>query len=127
MNRSRPQTRQSRELEQARQTAQTRIVRVREQSMSAFSPRTEPRQRTGNGRDHAAALTVREQASVTDLNCPQAGRSLEQSASANSSWTGIVHKRGLTKKYPKGRIAVSILPPTTFPVQIQIIPTYARI
>jgi hypothetical protein len=125
MNRSRPQTRQSRERKQARHRTQTRIVRVREQSMSAFSPRTVARQRTVHEHDDATALTVHEQRLATDLNCPPKGRSREQSTAAHLSRTGIVREFGQAKKCPQGGIAIAILPPTIFPVHIRIIPAYA--
>ena len=125
MNRSRPQPRQIREREQSRNKAQMRIVRVREQSMSAFSPRTGARQRTVHEHGDATALTVREQSLAADLNCPPTGRSREQSTSPHLSRTGIARELGQARKSPQGRIAIAISPPTTFPVHIRIIPAYA--
>src|SRR5467141_3126158 len=53
----------------------TRFVRVRELSMSAFSPRPQARLQTVRIREHIAISTVREQASTADTNCPQTVRS----------------------------------------------------
>jgi hypothetical protein len=125
MNRSRPQARQIHEHEQPRHRAQTRIVRVREQSMSAFSPRTVARQRTVHEHSDATALTVHEHRLAADLNCPPTGRSREQSTSAHLSRTGIARELGQARKCPKGHIAIAISPPTIFPVHIRIIPAYA--
>ncbi len=119
-----PRARQIRDLGSAGNRARTQTVRVREQSMSAFSPRTQPRPRTGRDLGHAAASTVREPAVVTDSHCPQIVRSRELSASPNSARPRTVHERGQAKNCPRRCIAVSILPPIIFPVHIRITPAY---
>src|SRR5205809_5873305 len=65
----------------------TRFVRVRELSMSAFSPRPQTRSQTVRIRERITVSTVREQASAAETNCPQTVRSLDLSTSANSSRT----------------------------------------
>ena len=60
----------------------TRFIRVRELSMSAFSPPTQARSQPGRIREHVPVSTVREQASAADTYCPQAGRTLELSTSS---------------------------------------------
>jgi hypothetical protein len=119
-----PRARQIRDLGSAGNRARTQTVRVREQSMSAFSPRTQPRPRTGRDLGHAAASTVREPAAVTDSHCPQTVRSRELSASPNSARPRTVHEPGQAKNCPRRCIAVSILPPIIFPVHIRITPAY---
>lgn len=116
--------RQIRDLDSVENRTRTQTVRVRELSVSTFSPRKQARPRTGRVLSKAADSTVREPAAATDSNCPQTVRSLELSTSANWSRTQSVRERGLAKNCPHHRIAVSILPPINFPVRIQTIPAY---
>ena len=85
----------------------TRFVRVRELSMSAFSPRPQARSQTVRIREHIAISTVREQASSVDTNCPQTVRSLELSTSANWSRTRILRDPRLARNCPRRGILVS--------------------
>ena len=122
-----PQTRQIRDLDSAENRTRTQTVHVREQSLSAFSPRKQARPRTGRVLAHAAASTVREPAAATATNCPQTVRSRELSTSSNWSRAQSVRERGPAKNCPRHRISVSILPPINCPVRIQTIPTYDRV
>jgi hypothetical protein len=119
-----PRARQIRDLDSVGETPCPRTVHVLELSMSAFSPRKRARPRTVRVLGNAADSTVREPAAATATHCPQTARSLEQSMSANWSRTQPVRDRGLAKNYPRHYIAVSILPPISFPVRIQPIPAY---
>lgn len=119
-----PRTRQIHDRDSVGNRTRTQTVRVREQSMSAFSPRPQSRPRTGCVLGNAATATAREPAAVTDANCPQTVRSRELSMSANWSRAQSFREHGLASNYPRHCIAVSILPPITFPVCIQPIPTY---
>ena len=119
-----PQTRPIRDRDSVGNRACPRPVRVREQSVSAFSPRKETRPRTGRVLGNAAASTVREPAAATATHCPQTARSRELSASANWSLTKSVRKHGTASNCPRRCIAVSILPPIIFPVHIRITPAY---
>jgi len=124
MSGSWPQSRQIRDFDPAGNRTRTQKVRVREQSVSAFSPRTQPRPRTGRDLGHAAASTVREPAAATATNDPQPVRSLELSTSPNWSRAQSVREHGLATNCPCRCIAVSILPPINFQVRIQTIPAY---
>lgn len=119
-----PRARQIRDLDSAENRARTQIVRVRDLSVSAFSPRKQARPRTGCVLGNAADSAVRESAAATDSNCPQTVRSRELSTAPSWSRTHSVRERGPAKNCPHHRIAVSILPPINFPVCIQTIPAY---
>lgn len=124
MSGSWPRARHIRDLDSVGNRAWTQTVRVREQSVSAFSPRTQARPRTGHVLGNAADSTVRKLAAATDSNCPQPVRSRELSTSAIWSQPRSVRERGLATNYPRRCIAVSILPPINFPVRIQTIPAH---
>jgi hypothetical protein len=119
-----PRARQIPDHDSAENKTRTQTVRVREQSVSAFSPRKQARPGTVHVLGNAAASTVREPAAATATHCPQTIRSLELSTSPNWSRTHSVRERGPAKNCPHHRIAVSILPPINFPVCIQLIPAY---
>lgn len=121
---SSPRTRQIRDHDSAENKTQTQSVRVREQSVSAFSPRKQARPRTSRVLGNAADSAVRESAAATDSNCPQTVLSRELSTSPNWSRPQTVREHGLAKNFPRRRIAVSTLPPISFPIRIQSIPAY---
>ena len=114
-------------LDSAGNRTRTGTFRVREQSVSAFSPRQQSCPRTIHVHAQATASIVRERATAAEVNCPQAVRSHEQSTSANWSRTQFVRDRGLAKNYPHRCIAVSILPSIHFPVHVRIIPAHVLI
>ena len=111
-------------LDSAGNRTRTGAFRVREQSVSAFSPRKQARPRSGRVLGNAADSTVRELAATTDSIYPQTVRSRELSTSPDCPRAQSVRERGLAKNCPHHRIAVSILPPINFQVRIQTIPTY---
>lgn len=119
-----PRARQIRDLDSARNRTLTQTVRVRELSMSAFSPRKQARPRTVRVLVNTAASTVLEPAAATDSNCPQPVRSRELSTSPNWSRAQSVREHGPATNCPRRCIAVSILPPIIFPVHIRITPAY---
>ena len=119
-----PQARQIHDLDSAGNRTRTQTIRVREQSVSAFSPRKQARPRTGRVLGNAADSAVRESAAATDSNYPQTVRSRELSTSANSARPRTVREPRLANNCPHHRIAVSIFPPINFPVRIQTIPAY---
>ena len=124
MSDSWPRARQIRDHDSAENKTRTQTVRVREQSVSAFSPRKQARPRIGSVLGNAADSAVRESAAATNSSCPQIVRSRELSTSPNWSRTHSVRECGPAKNCPHQRIAVSILPPINFPVRIQLIPAY---
>ena len=111
-------------LDSAGNRTRTQTVRVRERSVSAFSPRKQARPRTGRVLGNAAASTVRESAAATDSNCPQTVRSRELSTSSNWSRAQSVREHSPATHCPCCCIAVSILPPISFPVHVRIIPAH---
>ena len=119
-----PRTRQIRDLDSVGNRTRTQTVRVRELSVSAFSPRKQARPRTGRILGNAAALTVRESAAATATHCPQTVRCRELSTSPNWSRAQSVREHGPATNCPRRCIAVSILPPIIFPVHIRITPAY---
>ena len=114
-------------LDSAGNGARTGTFRVREQSVSAFSPHQQSCPRTIHVHGQATASIVRERAAATDVNCPQTVRSREHSTSANWSRTQFHRAPGLPKNYPHRRIAVSIFPSIDFPVHVRIIPAHVLI
>ena len=114
-------------LDSAGNRTRTGTFHVREQSVSAFSPRQQSRPRTIHVHAQATASFVREQAAAMDADCPQTVRSRELSTSANWSRPQSVRERGLAKSCPPRRIAVSILPPIHFLVHVRIIPSHVLI
>ena len=122
-----PLARQIRDHDSAEDMTRAQTVRVREQSVSAFSPRKQAQTQTVRVPGKAAASIVRAPAAVTDLNCPQTVRSRELSTSANLQRPRAVHEMRLAKNYPRYCIAVAILPQISFPVRIQINPAYVLV
>jgi len=119
-----PRIRQIRDLDSAENRTRTQTVRVRELSVSAFSPRKQAHPRTSRVFGKATASRVLKSAAATAINCPQTVRSRELSTPTNWSRTQSVRERGPAKNCPHRRIAVSILQPINFPVRIQTIPAY---
>ena len=119
-----PRARQIRDLDSVENRARTQTVRVRELSVSAFSPRKQMRPRTVRSLGNESALIVHDPAADTAAPCPQPVRSRELSTSANWSRTQSVREHGPATNCPRHCIAVSILPPISFPVRIQPIPAY---
>jgi hypothetical protein len=114
-------------LDSARNRTRTGTFRVREQSVSAFSPRQQSCPRTIHVHAQATASIVRERAAAADVNCPQTVHSHELSTSVNWLRTQSVRRHGLARNYPCRCIAVSILPPINFPVHVRIIPAHVLI
>lgn len=119
-----PRTRQIHDRDSVENRTRTQTVRVRELSVSAFSPRKQARPRTVRVLGNAAASTVLEPAAATDSNCPQPVRRRELSTSPNWSRAQSVREDGPATNCPRRCIAVSILQPISFPVRIQPIPAY---
>ena len=127
VDRSRPRTRQIRDLKQSQITMQTHIVRVREQSMSALSPCPQSRSQKGSIRELIAVSPVRGQALAADTQCPRTVHSPGLARSATSSRTGILREPRLARNCPRRRILVSIWSPSRFQVRIRIISSYVLI
>ena len=114
-------------LDSAGDRTRTGTFHVREQSVSAFSPRQQSWPRTILVHAQATTSIVLKQATVTGVNCPQTVRSREQSTSPNWPRTRFDRDRGPAKNHPRRCIAVSILPPIHFPTRVQIIPAHVLI
>ena len=97
----------------------TRFIRVREQSLSAHSPRPQARSQTVRIRERITVSTVRGQALAADTNCPQTVRSLAPSMSANWSRPRIRRDPGLARNCPRRRILVSLSSPAHVPVRLR--------
>jgi hypothetical protein len=110
-----PRTRQIHDHDSVGERTCPRTVHVREQPVSAFSPRKEARPRTVRSLGNAAASTIRESAAATDSIYPQTVHHRELSTSANWSRTQSVREHGLATNCPRRCIAVSIFPPINFP------------
>ena len=122
-----PQTRHIHKLDSAEDRTRTQTMRVREQSVSACSPRKQSWPRPILVHAQATASTVRGQAAAANAKCPQTVHSREPSMSANWPWAKSARKHGLATKCPRRCIAVAILPPICFPVRIQTIPAHVLI
>ena len=127
INRSWPHMRQIREREQAQYRTRTRIVHVREQSMSTFSPRQHPRQQPVHVRSHARTLAVRAKALAMAMSCPQTVRTLGPAAAAVSPQAHTVRGPGLAGEHSHHRIALSSQSPTVVPFRIRIISAYVHV
>ena len=119
-----PRAWQIRERDSAEDRTRAQTVRVREQSVSAFSPRKRAQPRTGRVLGNAADSTVREPAAATATNCPQTVRCRELSTSANSPCPRTVREPRQATNCPRRCIAVSVLSPISFLVRIQTIPAH---
>ena len=106
---------------------QLRLIRVREQSASASSPRQQARAQTVHIRGNNAASTVREPAAAADLDIPRTGCIPELVVAAVQPQTGIGREPDQAGNCPIHRITVDILPPTSFPVHIRHNPAYVFI
>ena len=122
-----PQTRQFHEHRQSQCRTWTRIIRVLEQSTSEFCPHPRIRQQAVHIRELSTAFTGRKRELAADIKCPQSVRRLKLSMPMNLPQTGIGRAFQQATNRPRHRIAISILPPTSFPVHIQIIPNYVLI
>jgi len=122
-----PQTRQFHEHGQGQCRTWTRIIRVHGQSTSVFCPQPRVRKQPVHIREFSTAFTGRNRGLAADKQCPQSVHRPGLSAPANlpQTGTGCVFQQATNR--PRHRIAVSILPPTSFPVHIQIIPAYVLI
>jgi len=122
-----PRTRQIRDLDSAVNRAPAQTFRVRELSVSAFSPRQQLCPRTLRVQAQAAASSGREQAAAEDAECPQSVRGRGFSTSAHWLRSRSVRKHGLAKNCPPRYVAVSMLPPVNFRVHVHIIPCHVVI
>ena len=122
-----PQTRQFHEHGQSQCRTWTPIIRVLEQSTSEFCPHPRIRQQAVHIRELSTGFTGRKRELAADINCPQPVHRRELSTPMNLPQTGIGRAFQQATNRPRHRIAVSILPPTSFPVHIQIIPNYVLI
>ena len=118
-----PRTRQIRDLDSGGDRPRTGTFRVHELSVSAFSPRPQPRPRSIHVQALATPSIVRGQATAVDAECPQTVRSREQSTSAGWSRPQFVREHGPAKSCPRRCIAVSTLPPIHFLIHVRIIPS----
>jgi hypothetical protein len=114
-------------IDSAENGTRTETFRVREQSVSAFSPRQQSCPRTIHVHAQATASTVRERVAATDVTCPQTVSSREHSTSANRSRTQFDRDCGLAKNYPPRCIVVFILPSINCQVHVRIIPAHVLI
>lgn len=118
MNLARPQTRQVRDRDPIEESPQLRLIRVREQSASAFSPRQQARERSVHIRGNDAASTGHNLAVATDMDTPQIDRDSELPACTIASLAGIELGNQQAKRCPIRCIAVDILQPISFPLCI---------
>jgi len=122
-----PQMRQFHEHGQSQCRTWTRIIRVCEQSTSVFCPQPRVRKQTVHIRELSTAFTGCNRELAVALQCPQSVHRLELSTPMNLPQTGIGRAFQQATNRPRHRITVSFLPPTSFPVHIQIIPNYVLI
>ena len=102
----------------------TRFIRVRELSMSAFSPPTQARSQPGRIREHVPVSTVREQASAADTNCPQTGRTLELSTSSVFPRLQTLDDPTLASERPCRRVPVSAARAMKVSIPTRMIPAH---
>lgn len=121
MKHARPQARQIREREQAKGSPQLRLILVREQSASAFSPRQQARQQSVRGCGKAALSTVRIAATTTDADTPRSDRDSVLAAVTAKPLTSIGRESEQAANCPDHCIAVVFSSLIHFPVHIRSI------
>ena len=127
MNHARPQSRQIREREQAKDRPQLRLIRVREQSTFASSPRQQTGQQSVRSRDQGAVSTVRDLTVAMDMNTPRVGHDSKLAVAKTSLLSGSSREPELAANCPPHRLVVAISPLTSFPVHIRTISKHVRI
>ena len=127
MNHARPQSRQIREREQAKDRPQLRLIRVREQSTFASSPRQQTPQQSVRSRDKGAVSPVRDLTAAMDMDTPRAGHYSELADAKTSLLTGSSREPEPAAIGPRHRLVVAISPLTSFPVHIRTISKHVRI
>ena len=127
IDRSWPRARQIRDPEQSPVRMHMHPIRVREQSMSALSPRPQSRSQTGSIRELIAVSPVRGQASAVDTPCPRTVHSPGLATSENSARIGILREPRPVTDCPRRRILVFIWSASRSQVRIRIISSYVLI
>lgn len=123
----RPPTRHICGLEQALHMTSPHPLHVREQSVSAYSPQTQRRQRAVHVCRQIEAAAVREPMWYAVENGPKTGsrRRPSRFSVAPPAETGREHRS--PSKYTLRRIAVFMFPPVTFSIPIRKIPRHVLI
>lgn len=123
MNRSRPQPRHVRDREQPECSPQSRLIRVREQSAIAVSPRQHAGTQSVDFHDQATVLTVRDLALATGIDTPGP----DSVAAKNSPPACVIREFEPAEHCPRHCIPITILPPVHFRVHIRNISVNALI
>ena len=105
----------------------TRFIRVREQSMSALSPRPQARSQTVRIRERITVSTVRGQALAADTNCPQTARTLELSTASLLPRLQPLDDLTLASERPGRRLPVSAARAMKVSIPTRIIPAHVRL
>jgi hypothetical protein len=127
MNHARPQPRQIREREHAKDRPQLRLIRVREQSTFASSPRQQTRQQSVRSSDQGAVSPVRDLTAAMDMDTPRAGHYSELADAKTSLLTGSSREPEPAAIGTRHRLVVAISPTIRFPVHIRIISNHVCI
>lgn len=119
-----PQTRQIHDLNPVRNRTWTQSVRVHLLSAFTFSACPRPRPKTNPARAQAMTSIIREPVATEKADCPQTVRRRGLSTTTNSSRAQSVRELGPVISCPLHHLTVSIGPPRSFSIHIQIIPSH---
>jgi hypothetical protein len=117
---ARPQTRHVLGPKPIRGSILARIVHIRGQAASPFSPHPP----TVHIRGQATALTRQRHAAVVTVNCSRSVREIESLAFAFSPCTRNIPDLKASLEYPHAEIGAHSAPPIRFDVRIRTIPVY---
>lgn len=119
-----PQTRQIHDLNPVQNRTSTQSVHVHLLSAFTFSACPRPRPPTNPARAQAMTSIIREPVATEKADCPQTVRRRGLSTTTNSSRAQSVRELGPVISCPLHHLTVSIGPPRSFSIHIQIIPSH---
>ena len=122
-----PQTRLGHERELIQVRTQSRVVRVREQSAHADIPRQRAGLQSVQNHDSKTVSTGSGQALALDVRRPNTVRVRGLAAKMNLVCLGTFLARQRAMDYPRSRIVADFVPAVSFPLHIQIIPSYGHV
>lgn len=122
-----PQTRLGHERELIRVRTQSRAVRVREQSAHALNPRQRTGQQSVRNHDSKTTSAGSDQAMALDARRPNTVRVRGLATNMNLVCLGTFPARKRAMDCPRSRIIPDFVPAVSFPLHIQMIPSYGHV
>lgn len=122
-----PQTRLGRERELIQVRTQPRVVRVREQSAHAEIPRQRAGLKSVHSHDSKTTSAGNGLALALDARRPNTVRVRGLATNMNLVCLGTFPARQRAMDYPRSRIVADFMPAVSFPLHIQMIPSYGHV